>query len=772
MKKPILAALLAVPLMAICGGVAVLENAKGRHTTEFDAAFAELGVTPARFNDTKESFENFISAAGGFDLVLVSPLFNYDAKLEEKTSSKPLRDYVENGGLLVMTDASYAGVRRFFEPAVEDLEDIETGKCTSSQWAVLGHTANVEPVHPIRSFPNRLTNADSWPHFERVPSGWRTLANCSQGKSVIIYKEIGKGAVVVSALRLPSHQGIENMIAYSRLKKSGVQMKSLSMTELRPGDGKLELELAGETDEKCSLSFVIENEKRKNVAFKCDIVGTKVELPFNIPFRGPVVASLYLDGADGRKLLFSRKTEMAPLMKVGANAYRGILSTKRRVKEVKFPVYFAPDKEDITAAKLTLAVFDSASNQVTSVEMTLPTNDVPREMWVPVALSDKLFPGGYRIDATLFKNGNPRINADSSAFFEILAPRRGQTVIDDDGTFLVNGKPFFPLGIYHTNPSQYGEVAEIGFNMQQFWAWSIGDDGFGAPLGLDKAAANKLKCLWEPNHRSADIYRETIAKVGWHSAVFMWYVADEPAEGSEAMMTLANDCWHEDKHHPTYVASCRPDLFAHHAKFADVFGFDPYGDMQQVVDWCRLAEKEVAPHQATICVPWADRKDLRIVKATAYTAIAHNIRGIIWYCWSQAGGGPLGVGIHSKPESKAYYKEMIAELNTLMPHLTSTERRTFEEGDIHGIVLGGRCAMMVNVTDKDVEADFEIPEITKRRVKTAYLPLAPKVERKDAKGNIMKDRKGNPLMTDPSYPIENFKVKRTFKPYETFVILW
>ena len=66
----------------------------------------------------------------------------------------------------------------------------------------------------------------------------------------------------------------------------------------------------------------------------------------------------------------------------------------------------------------------------------------------------------------------------------------------------------------------------------------------------------------------------------------------------------------------------------------------------------------------------------------------------------------------------------------------------------------------------------EIPEITKRRVKTAYLPLAPKVERKDAKGNIMKDRKGNPLMTEPSYPIENFKVKRTFKPYETFVIRW
>ena len=25
------------------------------------------------------------------------------------------------------------------------------------------------------------------------------------------------------------------------------------------------------------------------------------------------------------------------------------------------------------------------------------------------------------------------------------------------------------------------------------------------------------------------------------------------------------------------------------------------------------------------------------------------VRGIIWYCWSQAGGGPLGVGIDIEP---------------------------------------------------------------------------------------------------------------------------
>lgn len=544
------------------------------------------------------------------------------------------------------------------------------------------------------------------------------------------------------------------------------------MTELRPGDGSIELELEKAIRGECSLVFVVEDEKKRNVSFSARLDGTKVVLPFNIPYRGPIVASLYLDTDSGRKPLFSRYATMAPLMKVGANAYRGILSSKRRVKDVKFPVYFAPDKEDITSARLTLEIFDSSSNQVTSLETSLPTNDIPREMWIPIELSNKLFPGGYRIDATLLKNGKPRILVKSSAPFEILAPRVGQTIIDDDGTFLVNGKPFFPLGIYHTNPAKYDEVAEIGFNSQQFWVWHVGNDGYGAPIGLDKAAANKLKCIYEPNHRSAQIYRETIQRVGHHSALFMWYVADEPAEGSEAMMTLANNCWHEDKHHPTYIVSCRPDLFNYHAKFADVFGFDPYGDMNKVISWCRLAEKEVGQHQATICVPWADQKDLRLIRATAYTAIAHNIRGLIWYCWYQAGGGPLGVGIHTKPETKKYYKELLAELTLLTPALTSVNRRPFEEGDIHGIVLGGNHLMMVNVSDKKVEADFEVPELKARRIKNARLPLAPKVERKDAKGNVMKDAKGKPLMIEAPYPIEDFNIKRIFEPYETFVIKW
>ena len=626
-----------------------------------------------------------------------------------------------------------------------------------------------------------MTDPDSWPHFladEKSP--WQTITVCSEGNPVILYREIGKGCAVVSAIRQPSMKAVANYYAYSQLHKSGLTAKSFTMSPLRPGDGSLSIELAHEAPKGTSISFTIVNEKKKTATFSTNIVGTAVSLDFNVPFRGPIQASLLVNTPTGKNVIFSRQAEMPRLMEIGPNAYRGLLSTKRRLDDVKFPVSLEPDFEDLTLAKIALSVYDSSSNEVVSLETILPSNDVPRKIWIPVPLDKKLSAGGYRIDALLTKRGTrtaKAIRATSSATFEIIKPRVAQTVVDEDGTFLVNGIPFFPLGIYHTNPDRYAEIAELGFNAQQFWKWHVGSDGYGAPLGLDKAAANKLKCLFESNHQGRHIYKQCANQFADHSAIFMWYVADEPAEGSEAFMTMANDTWHEfDKHHPTYVASCRPDLFTHHAKYADVFGFDPYPSYQTLIDWCRLAEKEIAPHQATICVPWADQSDIRMIRAQAYTAICHNIRGLIWYCWNQAGGGPLGVGIHNKPEAQAEYKKLLAELNEMIPALTSTTRRTFEEGAIHAIVVGGkkdwrkRYLIMVNTSDKEVKADFEVPEL--KGVKNTTAPFLPDVEKKDAKGNVVKDRKGKPVMVERPFELTEGRVVHTFKPYDTFVIHW
>lgn len=778
---------LAAAATAICAalslyadGVAVLQNGAGRHGNEFDSAFAELGIEPVRYKDTPESLAEFFAALDGFDIVLVSPLFNYSAGLVGKVDMSPLRKYLEAGGMIVVTDASYAQLRQLLDPVLEGAAAIKEGKCTSSQWAVNGHAHNVEPVHPLRSFPNAVTDPDSWPHFESVPKGWTILTECSEGKPVILHREIGKGCAVVSALRQPNPKAIENYCAYARLRRSGLAAKAFSMTPLGPGAGSLSLELSAPPPNGASLEFEIKGPNGKSVFFSTNLTDTACTLIFDEPYRGPITASLYVLTPNGRALAYRRVATMPPLMEVGPNAYRGILSTMRQCDEVQFPVRLAPDKEDLSGAKLTLSVFDASSNKVAALEQELPTNDVPRELWVPFPLEKALSAGGYRIDALLEKPASrtaKAIKATSSAGFEIRAPREAQTVIDDDGTFLVNGKPFFPLGIYHTNPGVYAELEEMGFNAQQFWKWSLAPDQYGSPVGLHKAAAHGLRCLFESNHNGRGIYKNCARDYGGHPAILMWYVMDEPAEGAEAEMTMRNDTWHEfDRDHPTFVASCRPDLFEHHARYADVLGFDPYGDLGKVVDWCRRLEHGVGRHKATVCIPWADQKDARLVRAQAYAAIAHGVRGIIWYCWSQAGGGPQGVGIHDKPELKACYKSLLSELKAAMPGLTSTVRRPFEEGSIHGIALGApsaggkRFLLMVNTSDTSVEADFAVPEL--ERVRTVWRPDAEKVEKKDKSGNVVKDKNGAPVMVDPPLEIDGGRVRHAFAPYETLMYRW
>ena len=782
MKKvlPLLLAMAAASVFA--EGIAVLKNGSGRHDDEFDAAFQELGYTHDAYKDTKESLDELFARIDSYDLIITAPLFNYSAGLVGKVDMKPFRSYLEKGGMLVFTDASYEQLRQLFDPAIGDLAKLKTGECTSSQWAVNGYTKNVEPIHPIRSFPNATKHPDSWPHFEAAGGPWKVLAVCSEGKPVMLYREIGKGCIVVSTLRHPAAMDIENFYAYSQLKKCGLTAKAFSMTKLRPGGGSLSVELAQDAPQGTELSFTIENDKRKSVTFATNIIGKAASIDFDIPYRGAISATLSVNSGKGKKIVCSRQTTLPPLMYIGPNAYRGILSTKRRVDDVKFPVYLASDKEDLRKAKIALAVYDACSNEVTSLETELPTNDIPEVLWIPVPLDKKLSAGGYRIDALMTKpwqKNQKAIRVKSSANFEILAPRLAQTIIDEDCTFLVNGKPFFPLGIYHPETSRFPEIASIGFNALQFWKWATGDDGYGSPHGLDMAQAYKLKCLFESNHHGRGIWRDCARNFGNHPALLMWYVADEPAEGSESAMRTINDEWHaNDKHHPTYLCSCRPDLIEHQMQFADVFGFDHYLPFDEIVDWFRAAEKRVAPHKATVSVSWAATKkdELQNLRPVAYAAIAHNIRGLYWYCWNQNGGGPIGIGLHKAPEAFDAYKSLLSEIRYLMPGLLSTTRRTFEEGAIHGIALGApdahgkRYLVTVNTTTNEVAADFVVPEL--RRVKKVYQPFLPKVERLGKDGKPVKNKKGEVIMDERPLEIEKGRLTRTYKPWETYVLRW
>lgn len=241
------------------------------------------------------------------------------------------------------------------------------------------------------------------------------LARCSEGKPVVLYQEVGKGTLVLSALRQPDARILENYYAFSQLAKSGLAVRSVSLSDLAVGSGRLELELLQDAPAGASVTYEIVPEKGRVQTFSTNLVGKTCEMDCLVEARGPVTASFHVQTpVGGRRLLFRCAANLPPLLRVFPPAYRGVRSAAHGDDYVDFRIALAPVREsDIAGATLSLAVFDDAGNPVGTAETVLPGKNVPAEVWLPVAMPS-LGAGGFRVDAKLDKPGLGATSASAS----------------------------------------------------------------------------------------------------------------------------------------------------------------------------------------------------------------------------------------------------------------------------------------------------------------------------------------------------------------------
>ncbi len=743
--------------------IAVLYNEKKRHQDEFDYALSTLGWEADRYFD-KESVKSLASKLDNYDMVIIAPLFNLDGSvpLPGEDRSAYMR-FIENGGLLAVTDGSYPGVRAWLADIDPRFGGLEEGKCNSSQWTINGYTTNAEPAHPLRFFPSRITEPNSWPHFLEPPKDtkWQVVARCSEGYPVTFAQTVGRGLVSLSALRQPGARQFRNFFGCLQLARAGLDLKSFELPEPAFGDGMIRLTLAENgPKQQCEFVYEIVPETGEPQRFSAAATGGVVELPYRFSVRGPAMTRLLLKYDNREWLLYERPVEMPQLLTVTPPAYRGLLSSARRLPTARFGIRLAPDQEQLQGGMVTITVLNSAGEAVSTAEITLPKEGLQLEWRQPIELDKSLPAGDYTAKAVLV-DSDKRVLAETHTPFKILAPQPAQTIIDEDGTFLVNGKPFFPLGIYHVTPSDYPAVAALGLNTVQFWSWHEGRDAYGVSRGLAAASAHGLKVVYELNHKSEKIFESAANSLGSDPAILMWYGLDEPTEGSYGMAALLRDTFHrEDLHHPVYTVSCVPDQFGEHAQFADVLAIDPYGKPSKAADWLPKAVAAVNGTKPVICVPGSFGKDEtpEEIRATAYLALAHDARGIIWYPWEQVGGGPVGVGAKNSPEQQAAIASVCEDVKQLLPWLTAPVRQSFasEDGNLRCLYMRDQHAviLMVNPTDQVLKAEAQLP------------PAHPSAEKTKAKlKDFFKKREDVLEIKDGRFTV-------VLEPYETRVYTW
>ncbi len=758
MKRLIIAAALcacAALAEAASPRIAVVSGPDKRHADEFDLAIEKLGwKVSGRFVSSEASMKQLVEKLDSYDMILMTPLFNYRRpRVMPGDDRAAYMKFLENGGMIVITEGSYGHVRDWVADLDPRFKGLEEGKCNSSQWNIAGRTIDADPPHPMRFFPWKIGEPNSWAHLQKLPkdSNWKLVASCNEGFPVTVCQRVGKGILYFTSVRQTNERQFDNFFANLQLARAGIELKSFSMPDPAMGPGKIEAVLSGTFEGTCELVYTVTNDKGREAVFSSKNEGNVIEIAYVHASRGKITETLTLK-YDGKEVpLLTRSSELPQLFALRPNAYRGILSTKRRVKKVKFGIELEPYKENLSKGRVELSVWLNGETNVASETVQLSTNLV-RRILHPMTLEKDLPAGNYKLKGKLFAANDDKL-AEAETSFKILAPRLAQTIIDEDNTFLVNGRPFFPIGIYHMSPSDYARGKELGFNTVTFWAWHEDYDSFGLSRGLARATAYGLRTIFELNHKGKNVVREKALAHRDNPALFMWYGLDEPSESSYAQAKMMQDVFHlEDEQHPVYTLSCRDDVFAEQAQFADAFGIDPYGNPDKVLNWTTNALSALDGKKPLIVVPASfSGTNPEIYRSELYIALAEGARGVLWYPWSQAGGGPLGVGLKNHPEMQNVVSQLCQEVRMLMPALTAVDRRSFtsKDGAIRAMYMndgGVYTLLFVNSTANTVKAKMSVPGLGKWECKM--------------RDHFKKNGKAEFFVRDGVFEIE-------LKPYET-----
>ncbi len=711
--------------------VAILHGTydNGRHQAEHDAALDALGWTAVKYPLTEA--DRLGADLERYDLVLGNPLFNYGPDTRDLGAhAEAWRRFLERGGALVLTDCNYPSCVDWLARLGPELA-LATAPCAAAA------PASGPADHPLLCLPNPWPVRNSWQHLVPVGAGWDVAARCGDGNAVLVTRRLGRGLLAATSLWPLRAENLQNVWTNLRLQRRGLAAARFHMTPLAHGPGSASIELTGLAGESLEAALRLEltpaDGAMRSVAGRPATVAPGKQTPLQIEYRiagarGPTRCRLLLDVLPQPLALLDRTVNLPPLLALRLRdpAYRGMALRSAWPGAVTAMVTAAPDEEALGDLSLTawLQAPDGREAARTAVP-ALPGTEV--EVRLPLENPE---PGDYTLAVRLDHRGREAARAAEKV--SVLPDTAPVVLIDSRLRLLVNGKPFFPLGMYHVGQGDLPAVAALGINTVQGWGGNVARAG----AFLDAAQASGLKVLLEMGNLVGTTVDETairahVQALAGHPALLAWYVRDEPGPELHDNVRRAAALFRElDPRHPTYMVSCRPSEFAEQASLADIFAVDPYplpgGPVAMVAQWADLAWAATREERPVWIIPQAHdqssyqkqppergagRPTANQQRCMTWLALAHGARGLVWYTWDD--GPAMGVKYH--PSQQQELRDLCAEVAALAPELTAREMRRFlaAEGALHGAaggVPGAGCLIVVNATDRTVRAGIDVQE--------------------------------------------------------------
>jgi hypothetical protein len=368
-----------------------------------------------------------------------------------------------------------------------------------------------------------------------------------------------------------------------------------------------------------------------------------------------------------------------------------------------------------------------------------------------------------------------------STFFLISGIARGRaeesltSYIDGHNRFILNGKPFFPLGLYvvqHlSDTSQLDEITNSSFDTLLNYNINNGTDTQITDY-LNQVQARNLKLIFSlvsvKGLMDIDTLIHKVNAFKGHPAIISWYMNDERGpEYLPELKTVYKKIKELDKNHPVWSVHWNTNWLIQEAHTTDIVGVDPYPiDNNLITLVSQMADAANRAGKPLWLVPqifdWSDYPgDFRAptgrpptrdeMRAMTYLAVNHGAKGLIYYSY---------FNIRDDKDYKDRWqqiKEIVGEIDSLRPVFLS-----IQETNKNDIVCNNR-----NIDFKLMRQGnaYYLLTVNTKKNNITGVSFKIKLEEKPAVINTL-------FESGRQIPIINGKVTDNFGPYEVHVYKW
>ncbi|MFH1147251.1 MAG: fibronectin type III domain-containing protein [Pseudomonadota bacterium] len=303
--------------------------------------------------------------------------------------------------------------------------------------------------------------------------------------------------------------------------------------------------------------------------------------------------------------------------------------------------------------------------------------------------------GNYNLVVRLY-NRSGEMLAENTYSLDKLSNERFSALtsyIDPYNRFVLNGEPFFPIGIYmgHDYRWDYSQIDEIAAGPIDTIMNYITNVGTGDQIAayLDYLQSKNLKLIYSLAEYVGDpaadlnIITQKVSTYKDHPAIISWYMNDE--EGLTCLPELEANYQRVrqlDENHPVWTVHYRKDCLLGEVHTTDILGVDPYPVphrpitlVSEMADWAAEAGRGYRPLWLVSQIfdpsnygdPGGRIPTRDEMRAMTYLALNHGANGLVYYSYFD---------IRLKdyyPSHWANVKAIASEVASLKPALLSID---------------------------------------------------------------------------------------------------